>query len=390
MRLSRCFDVEDFRKAARRALPAPVFNYLDGGADEEWSLRNNTNAFDRYELVPEYLRDISAIDTQASILGAKVSSPVILSPTGMSRLFHHEKEIAVAKAAGDAGLFYSLSTMGTTTIEDVAVSAPGPKMFQIYVHRDRGLTSELIARCKAAKYDALCLTVDAAVAGNRERDLRSGFTMPPRLTAKSLASFAAHPGWTLNLLRNPEFGLVNVRTAGNVVGASTLSVIDYINTQFDRTVTWDDAARVIAEWGGPFAMKGLQSPEDAKRAASIGATCIMISNHGGRQLDGAPAPVDCVRPMRDAIGGALELIVDGGVRRGTHVLKALALGADAVSFGRPYLYALAAGGEAGVKRFLAIFLEELRRGLALIGCKSVHDIAERHALTRVAATGAAL
>lgn len=389
MSLKRCFDVGDFRKAARRALPAPIFNYMDGAADDEWSLRNNTAAFDRYEFVPGYLRDISSIDTKAIILGAKVSAPVILSPTGMSRLFHHEKESAVAKAAGEAGLFYSLSTMGTTTIEDVASSATGPKMFQIYVHKDRGLTSELIARCKTARYDALCLTVDAAVAGNRERDLRSGFTMPPRLTAKSLASFAAHPGWTLNLMRNPEFGLVNVASAGKAFGGGTLSVIDYINTQFDRTVSWDDAARVIAEWGGPFAIKGLQSPEDAKRAADIGASAIMISNHGGRQLDGAPAPVDCVQSMRDAIGDSLELIVDGGVRRGTHVLKAIALGADAVSFGRPYLYALAAGGEAGVARFLSIFLEEVRRDLALLGCASIGDLAERHVVSRVAAEGAA-
>lgn len=387
MGLSRCFDVGDFRKAARGALPRPIFNYIDGAADDEWSLRNNTAAFDKYELVPEYLRDISVIDTTATVLGAKVSAPVILSPTGMSRLFHHEKEIAVARAAGEAGLFYSLSTMGTTTIEDVAVAA-GPKMFQIYVHKDRGLTSELVARCKAAKYDALCLTVDAAVAGNRLRDQRSGFTIPPRLTAKSLASFAAHPGWTLNLLRNPEFGLVNVRSASGAFGGKTLSVIDYINTQFDRAVTWDDAARVITEWGGPFAIKGLQSPDDARRAAEIGATAIMISNHGGRQLDGAPAPIDCVRPIRDAVGDRIELFVDGGVRRGTHVIKALALGADAVSFGRPYLYALAAGGEPGVRRFLSIFLDEFRRDLALMGCASIHDIAERHVVSRVAASGA--
>jgi L-lactate dehydrogenase (cytochrome) len=384
MRLSRCFDVGDFRLAARRALPRPIFDYLDGAADDEWSLRNNTDAFAKYELVPEYLRDISSIVTKARVLGVEVAAPVILAPTGMSRLFHHEKEIAVAKAAGEAGLFYSLSTMGTTTIEDVARAARGPKVFQIYVHRDRGLTSELIARCRAAKYDALCLTVDAFVAGNRERDLRSGFTMPPRLTAKSFASFAAHPGWTLNLLRNPEFGLVNVRSAGKAFGKGTLSVVDYINMQFDRSVTWDDAARVIAEWGGPFAIKGLQSPEDAKRAADVGASAIMISNHGGRQLDGAIAPIDCVQLMRDAVGDRLELIVDGGVRRGTHVLRALALGANAVSFGRPYLYALAAGGEAGVKRFLAIFLEDLRRDLALLGCASIADVSARHVVAGAA------
>ncbi|MBB5519643.1 alpha-hydroxy acid oxidase [Amphiplicatus metriothermophilus] len=378
MSLSQCFNVEDFRRLARRKLPRPIFDYLDGGADDEWSLENNAAAFRRWRLMPQYLRDISTVDTQTTILGARAGAPAILSPTGMSRLFHHEKEIAVARAAGDLGLFYCLSTMATTTIEDAAAASAGPKMFQIYIHKDRGLTKELVARCRAAGYDALCLTVDAAVAGNRERDRRSGFVMPPRLTAAGFASFATHFEWTFNLLRDPGFDLVNVRASGGALGKGATGVIEYIDTQFDRTVTWDDAARLIEEWGGPFAIKGIQSADDARRAVDIGASAIMISNHGGRQLDSTPAPVECVRPMRDAIGDRAELIVDGGVRRGTHVLKALALGADAVSFGRPYLYALAAGGERGVRRFLSLFLEDLERSLALLGCARVADVDARH------------
>lgn len=373
MPIKACYSAADFRRDAKRALPSPVFDYLDGGADDEWTLRHNTAAFEKYRLLPRYLRDISAIDMKTSVLGAQIAAPVILSPTGMSRLFHHEKEIAVARAAADAGLYYSLSTLSTTSLEEVAAVAPGPKMFQIYIHKDRGLTRELVARCRAAGYNALCLTVDAAVAGNRERDRRSGFGMPPRLRLASLASFALHPGWTLNYLRDPRFALANLEGGGAITRGPT-GVMEYIDSQFDRTVGWDAAARIIADWGGPFAIKGLQCPEDARRAVEIGASAIMISNHGGRQLDGAPAPIDCVAPMRDAIGSAAELIVDGGVRRGAHVLKALALGANAVSFGRPYLYALAAGGEAGVRRFLSLFLAEIERGLGLSGRRAVADL----------------
>jgi L-lactate dehydrogenase (cytochrome) len=382
MSYRRCLDVGDFRRAARRALPSAIFGYLDGGADDEWSLRDSTAAFEKYALMPEYLRDISSIDTKATILGVEVAAPVILSPTGIPRLFHHDRDTGVAKPAGEAGLLYTLSTLGTASIEEIAAVNSGPKMFQIYIHKDRGLTSDLVARCKAAGYAALCLTVDAAVAGNRQRDLKSGFVMPPRLTLKSFASFAMHPGWTANLLLHPGFALANVSGERAGMDRRPLGVIEYVNTQFDRTVTWDDAERLVREWGGPFAIKGLQSVHDARRAADIGATAIMISNHGGRQLDGAPAPIDCVRPIRDAVGDSIELIVDGGVRRGAHVLKALALGADAVSFGRPQLYALAAGGEGGVRRFLQLFLDELRRGLALIGCARIGDVGERHVMMR--------
>lgn len=359
--------------AAQRALPAPMFHYIDGGSDDEWTLRENTNAFDRYVLMPEYLKDVSAIDTTTELLGAKLAAPVMLSPTGMNRLFHHGKELAVARMAAKHGLMYSLSTLGTTSLEDVAEAA-GPQMYQIYIHKDRGLTSEFVERAKAAGYDALCLTVDMTAGGNRERDLRTGFVMPPKLTLSSLASFMTKPKWLLNLLRDNDFRLANVAHRQDALSHGAMGVIAYVNSQFDHTVTWDDAARVIEAWGGPFAIKGILSPADAVRARDAGASAVMISNHGGRQLDGAPAPIDCVAPMRDAVGRDLELIVDGGVRRGSHVLKALALGADAVSFGRPYLYGLAAGGEAGVDRVLSLTLEEIRRAMALVGCRSITEI----------------
>lgn len=376
MQLDRCNNIADLRRMAKQRLPAPMFHYIDGGSDDEWSLRRNTTAFDDYELLPNYLRDISAIDTSTTLLGQKISWPVFLAPTGMSRLFHHEAEPAVARAAQKSGTFYTLSTMGTTRIEEIADQGPGPWMFQIYILKDRALTTEFVERCKAAKYQALCLTVDTALAGNRERDRVTGMVLPPRFSLQSFASFAAHPRWAFHLLKNPDFQIANVVHRVGKLG--TVSLIDYVNGQFDRTVTWDDVAWLVKQWGGPFVLKGIQSPADAKRAVDVGATAIMISNHGGRQLDAAPAPIDCVAAIRDAVGDRLELIVDGGVRRGTHVLKALALGANAVSIGRPYLYGLASGGQAGVERALGMLKSELERSMALLGCRTIAEIGTGH------------
>lgn len=369
-----CWSSADFRQIAKRRLPSPLFHYIDGGADDEWTLRENTAAFDRYRLLPRQMVDNSSIDLSTRLLGIDLALPLILSPTGVTRLFHHDRELAVARAAAAAGVAYSLSTMATTSIEDIARMTTGPKIFQIYMLRDRGLTAEFIRRAKAAKYDALCLTVDTPLAGHRERDLSTGMVMPPRLTPASLLSFAAHPHWTFNYLRDNRFTLANVAHRVDALAGGPMSLIDYVNSQFDRSVTWEDAAWMAREWGGPFIVKGLLSAEDAKRAVQSGATAVMISNHGGRQLDSAPAPVDCVAPIRDAVGRDLELIVDGGVRRGTHLIKAMALGADAVSFGRPYLYALASGGQAGVDRLLALFRDEVARSLALLGVTSVRTL----------------
>jgi len=378
MRLSRCHNIADLRRMAKRRLPAPMFHYIDGGSDDEWSLRRNTTAFDDYELMPNYLRDISTVDLGTTLLGQKLAWPVFLSPTGMSRLFHHQAEPAVARAAQKFGTFYTLSTMGTTRIEEIAAQGTGRWMFQIYILKDRALTAEFVERCKAAKYQALCLTVDTALAGNRERDRVTGMVMPPRFTLKSFASFAAHPRWAFHLLMNPDCQLANVAHRVGGLSQSTVSLIDYVNGQFDRTVTWDDVAWLVEQWGGPFVLKGIQSPGDAKRAAEVGATAVMISNHGGRQLDAAPAPVDCIAPIRDVVGDQLELIVDGGVRRGTHVIKALALGANACSIGRPYLYGLAAAGQPGVEHALGLLRAELERSMALLGCRTIAELGPGH------------
>ena len=378
MKLEECHNQSDLRKAAKKRLPSPIFNYIDGGSDDEWSLRRNTLAFDDYELLPRYLRNIDRIDLTTRVLGTTLDLPVFLAPTGMSRLFHHDREIAVAKAAEKYGTLYSLSTLGTSSIEEIAEISSGPRMFQIYILKDRELTREFMQRCKKSDYDVMCLTVDTPLAGNRERDLVSGFTMPPRFSLKSLWSFATHPYWAMHLALNPGFELKNVVHRVDELGEKgAVSVIAYINDQLDRTVTWEDAAWLAEQWDGPFVIKGLQTAEDAKRAVDAGASAIMISNHGGRQLESAPAPVDCIVPIREAVGDSLELIVDGGIKRGTHIIKSLALGADACSIGRGYLYGLGAGGQKGVERALELYRSELLRDMALLGCTKISDIGSK-------------
>lgn len=378
MALRHCHNIADLRRAASRRLPAPMYHYIDGGSDDEWTIRRNTSAFDDYQLLPEVLRDVGTIDLSTEIFGRRCELPFFLAPTGMSRLFHHEKEIGVARAAEKFGTFYSLSTLGTTSLEAIAETIATPKMFQIYILKDRGLTLEFVERCKAAGYEALCLTVDMAMAGNRERDLRTGMVMPPRFGLKSLWSFATHPHWAMNFALHPDFKLANVAHRVDALGDGAMGLIDYVNSQFDRTVTWKDVEWLRTQWDGPLVIKGVLSPSDAKRAAGVGSNALMISNHGGRQLDGAPAPIDLVRPFRDAVGDSVELVVDGGIRRGKDVVKALALGANACSFGKAYLYGLAAGGQAGVERALSLLRSEVTRTMTLLGCASIADIGAHH------------
>jgi L-lactate dehydrogenase (cytochrome) len=377
-RLANCYSIDDLRYLAWRKLPSPIFHYMDGGADDETSLRRNSKAFDAFSLTPDCLVDISTIDTSTELLGKRLSMPLLCSPTGMSRLFHREAELAVVRAAARAGVFYSLSTMATTKIERVGDETSGPKMFQIYLFKDQGLTADLIDRCLQAKFDALCLTIDTPLAGNRERDRVTGMQMPPRFTASSFLSFATHLGWAFDLLRNPNFDIANVAHRVPVLKGRRMSVIDYANSQFDRTAGWSQAEALRARWPGPFVIKGIQSVSDARRAVDIGATALMLSNHGGRQLDGAIAPIDLLPRIRSAVGSSVELIVDGGVRRGVQIAKALALGANACSVGRPYLYGLAAGGEAGVHRALSLLREEFERSMALLGAPRVDRISPSH------------
>ena len=372
--LQRCFNITDLQKKAKRNLPASMYHYIDGGADDEWSLKNNHSAFNKYQLMPNQLADVSNVDISTTVLGCKLAMPFFLSPTGMSRLFHHDKEFAVAKAAEKLGTLYSLSTMATTSIEDIAKTISSDKMFQIYIFKDRELTKEYVKRAKASGYKALCLTVDTAIAGNRERDHYYGMSMPPKLTFKSMFSYMTHWQWAFNLLRNADFKLANVSHRDDSLNGGTMTLIQYVNSQFDASVTWDDVAWLVNEWDGPFVIKGSQSVHDAKKIVEVGVSAMMVSNHGGRQLDFAPAPVDCIAPIRDSIGDSLELIVDGGIRRGTDIIKALALGANACSIGRPYLYGLAAGGQQGVERAIDILSSEVKRDIALLGCKNISEI----------------
>ena len=374
MNLKDCHNFDDYRKLAKKKLPSPIFHYIDGGADDEVTLKRNTESFNSCDLVPNVLSDVSSVDLSTTVLGQKIDFPLFLSATAMHRLYHHHGERATAKAAEKMGTMFGISTMATTSIEDIGKLTSGPKLFQIYIHKDRGLTDNLIERCKQAGFNSVCLTVDTVVAGNRERDHRTGFSTPPRLTLGSLLSFALHPGWSLNYLLSNKFKLENIIHMTDKGSSIDKSVIDYINEQFDPSMNWKDAEYCVKKWGGPFALKGVMSVDDAKKAIDIGCSAIMISNHGGRQLDGSRAPFDQLSEIVDAVGDKIEVILDGGIRRGTHVLKALALGAKACSFGKGYLFALGAAGQKGVESILQKMKAEINRDMILMGCKSVSEL----------------
>ncbi|MDC3152177.1 alpha-hydroxy-acid oxidizing protein [Pelagibacteraceae bacterium] len=376
MSLKDSYNFEDFRKIARRKLPAPIFHYIDGGSDDEVTLKRNTDSFSKCDLVPNILASVGEPNLSTNVLGTKIDMPLFLSPVAMQRLFHHDGDKASARAAEKFGTFYSMSTMATSSIEEIANKAGGPKMFQIYIHKTQGLTDNLIDRCKSSGFNAMCLTVDTIVAGNRERDHKWGFTTPPKLTLKSLMSFATHPIWTMNYLTHEKFQLPNVSNFVKKSSSIAKGVMEYINEQYDPAMSWNDAEYCIKRWGGPFALKGVMSVEDAKRAIDIGASAIMLSNHGGRQLDGSRAPFDQLEKIVNAVGGKIEIIVDGGIRRGTHVLKALSLGATACSFGKGFLFALSAGGQKGVEMMLQRMKEELRRDMILLGKKNIKDLSK--------------
>lgn len=370
-------NISDLEMRASRCLPGPIWHYLQGGADDEWTAARNTSSFDRHALVPDVLIDVASIDPSARFLGREHPLPLMLAPTGMSQLFHAEGELAVARAAAAAGIPYALSTMATTALEEIA-AVGGPRIFQLYCFRDRALTLELLSRAQASGYEGLCLTVDTPVAGNRERDLATGMTLPPRFSLRTLLEFAAHPRWLMPKLRGKPFELANVVGYAPAVSNRRTGVIQYVNEQMDRSVGWKDVEWLRARWSRSLIVKGISAAADARHAADLGCDGIMISNHGGRQLDGAAAPIELLPSVRDSVGSALSLIVDGGVRRGTHVLKAIALGANACSIGRPYLYGLAAAGERGVARVIEIFREEIERGMALMGCPKLDMLNRRH------------
>jgi L-lactate dehydrogenase (cytochrome) len=372
--INDCYNFDDFRKLAKKKLPSPIFHYIDGGADDEITLNRNTTAFNDCDLVPNILASVGEPDLSTKVFGRKIDMPLFLSPTAMQSLYTPEGDKASARAAEKFGTMYSMSTMASFSIEEIANISSGPKLFQLYVHKDQSITDDLIDRCRRANFDGLCLTVDTLVAGNRERDHRTGFTTPPKLTLESLLSFAMRPEWVFKYLTNKKFELANIKHKTDKGTNIAKSVIDYINEQYDPKMNWKDAEYCIKRWNGPFALKGVMSVEDAKRAIDIGCTAIMISNHGGRQLDGSRSPFDQVKAISDAVGDKLEIILDGGIRRGTHVLKALAAGATACSFGKAFLFSLGAGGQKGVERLLDNMQKEIRRNMILMGCKKIEDL----------------
>ncbi len=379
MRLSTCYNFHDFRALARQRLPGPIFHYIDGAADDERTYARNTTAFDEVDLVPNVLASVAEVDMSVEVMGQKLDMPLYCAPTALQRLFHHDGERAVARAARQYGTMFGVSSLATVTVEEIAQLTPGPKMFQFYFHKDRGLNHTLLERARAANFNVMALTVDTITGGNRERDLRTGFTSPPKLTPASLWSFATHPGWAWNFLTREKFDMPHL--SGHVSAGTNLavSVGDYFSTMLDQSMSWDDAEKLCAQWNGQFALKGVMSAADAKRAVDIGCTGIMVSNHGGRQLDGARASFDQLAEICDAVGDQIDVILEGGVQRGTHVLKALSLGAKAVSGGRLYLYALAGAGQAGVERALGIFRNEIERDMKLMGVTRLDQLG-RHNL----------
>jgi len=374
MRIDQCNNLSDFRSMARRRLPGPIFHYIDGAADDEVSYRRNTEAYELCDLVPNILAGVESVDMSTTVMGQRLDMPLFCSPTALQRLFHHDGERAVANAAEKFGTMFGISSLGTVSVEEIGSTISTPKLFQLYFHKDRGLTNSMIERCSAANFDVLALTVDTITGGNRERDLRTGFTSPPHLTLKSLLSFGLHPSWAINYFTHEKFELPQlkdyVREGSNV----SVSVGDYFSTMLDQSMNWQNAERVRKKWGKQFCLKGVMSVADAKRAVQIGATAIMVSNHGGRQLDGSRSPFDQLAEIVDAVGDEIDVICDGGITRGTHVLNALSVGAKACSGGRFYLYALAAAGQAGVERALANLRAEIERDMKLMGCRSVDKL----------------
>ena len=372
--LSACNNVEDLRLLAKQRLPGPIFHYIDGAADDEITYRRNTESFEACDLVPNVLAGVEEIDMSVRVMGQKLAMPVFCSPTALQRLFHHDGERAVALAAEKFGTLFGVSSLSTVSLAEIGALIASPKMFQFYFHKDRGLNDAMVEKAKAANFDVLALTVDTITGGNRERDKRTGFTTPPRLTLASLLSFALHPSWALHYLLGEKFELVELKDHYAQGSDVSISVGDYFSTVLDQSMDWSDAEALRAKWGGEFCLKGVMSVADAKKAVDIGATAIMVSNHGGRQLDGSRAPFDQIAEIADAVGGEIDIVLDGGVRRGTHVLKAIAAGATACSGGRLYLYALAAAGQRGVEKALQNLRDEIERDMKLMGVSRLSDL----------------
>ena len=371
-------NIDDLRRLARRRLPGGVFDYIDGGAEDEVTMRANSDAFRRWNFAPRVLRDVSRVDTSTTLLGRRLPFPLVLAPAGFTRMPDPDGELSVARAAARAGLPYCLSTVATRSIEEVAAAADGCHWFQLYPLRDRELTRELVQRAADAGYQGMMPTVDMAVSGRRERDVRRGFTLPPQIGLGTILDGIRHPGWTWRFIRSEPIVFSNVLGRSAPDGTTPVALADFINTQFDPGFSWRDVAWLRDAWQGALVIKGIQTVADARIAADHGCDAIVVSNHGGRQLDGAPPALDLVAPVKEVVGDRVAVICDGGVRRGGDIVKALALGADACMAGRAYLYGLGAGGEAGVDYAIELLAEEMNRTMALIGCTAVAQIGRAH------------
>ena len=378
MKLSQCYNFHDFRRFAKKRLPSPIFNYIDGAADDEITYLRNTSSYNDVDLIPNVLAGVEKVDLSTTIFDKRISMPLFCAPTAVQRLFHHEGEKAVARAAEKHGTMFGVSSLSTVSVEEINSLIDTPKMFQFYFHKDRGLNSNMLQRAKAENFDVLALTVDTITGGNRERDLRTGFTIPPKMNIYSIADFLIKPLWTINYLTHKKFDLPHLKEYVDEGTNVFTSIGSYFSTMLDQSMNWNDAEKLCSEWNGHFALKGIMSVEDAKRAVDIGCTGIMVSNHGGRQLDGSRSPFDQLAEIVDAVGDKIDVICEGGIQRGTHILKALSLGAKACSAGRLYLYALAAAGQAGVEKALSQIRNEIERDMKLMGCDNVNQLSRKN------------
>ena len=374
--LRKAANVEDLRKLAKRRLPIGVFDYIDGGAEDEITLRKNVEAYRKVSFKPRVLRDMANIDTSTSLFGRKLAFPLVLAPTGFTRIAHSEGELAVVRAATRAGIPFTLSTMATRSIEECAsVAEKDSRLWlQIYTWKDRSVVKNLVERADAAGFEAVCLTVDTAVLGRRERDVRRGFTLPPEIGLGTIIDGVKNPGWTWDFLTADPIRFANVEGLTSIDGSTAVDLAEHMKSQFDPGLSWKDVEWLRSIWKGPILIKGIQTVEDALIAVDSGVEAIAISNHGGRQLDEAPTPFGLLPEVAEAVQDRLEIICDGGARRGSDIVKAVSLGATAVMAGRPYLYALAACGERGVDHVLDLLHEGVERTMSLTGAASVDDL----------------
>ncbi len=373
MRLRDCHNFHDFRELARRRLPGPIFNYIDGGADDEVTLRQNTASFERCDLVPNILGGVQSPDVSVTVMGQKLAMPVYCSPTALQRLFHHQGERAVAAAAAKFGTMFGVSSLGTVSLEELRKAHDTPQVYQFYFHKDRALNHAMMQRAKEAAVNVMMLTVDSITGGNRERDLRTGFSIPFSLTFGGMFEFAIKPMWAINYVTHERFKLPQLDEHVDMSGG-VMSIGRYFTDMLDPSMNWNDVAEMVRAWNGQFCLKGVMSAADAKRAVEIGCTGIILSNHGGRQLDGSRTAFDQLAEVADAVGDRIDVMMDGGVQRGTHVLKALSLGAKAVGVGRYYLFPLAAAGQQGVEQALSLMRAEIERDMKLMGCASIREL----------------